>query len=114
MPARFKHNIFNLEDYLSPSRIAISPGRPPELCTNSLHNLRDEYESHAASFEPWSCFHERSKRRGMRMADCDGKSVTRGIACGKINLRENRVAICRIVEKHLRDAERTPARSAAS
>ena len=44
--------------------------------------------------------HECGNRCGMRVTDRDGKSVTRGIACRKINLRENRVAICRIIEKH--------------
>src|SRR5215469_3144818 len=67
---------------------------------NSLYNLGHEYESHSAGFEPRDCFHECGNRCRMRMADGDGKSVTRGIARGEINLRENRVAICRVVEKY--------------
>src|ERR1700739_3528772 len=80
--------------------------KPPRfllaLNANHLsHDIRYEYELNAARFKSWTNFTERGNRRGMRMAYCDGKSVTRGIARGKINLRENRVAICRVVEKHL-------------
>jgi hypothetical protein len=34
-----------------------------------MYNLRDKYESHAASLEPRSCLYERRNRRGVRMAD---------------------------------------------
>src|ERR1700746_4050106 len=79
--------------------------KPPRfllaLNANHLsHDIRYEYELNAARFKSWANFTERGNRRGMRMADCDGKSVTRGIACGKINLRENRLTIRHVVEKY--------------
>ena len=35
-----------------------------------------------ARFEAWYLFGERRNRRGMRMADCNGVAVARGIARG--------------------------------
>src|SRR4029077_1914704 len=66
-----------------------------------LHYLRDEYESHAASFEPRSCFHERSNRLGMRMANGNGKAVTGGVACSEIKLGKNCVTSRHVIEKYL-------------
>src|SRR5580700_6991474 len=69
--------------------------------TTLSHDIRYEYELNATRFKSWTSFTERGNRRGMRVTDCDSKSVTRGVASGKVKLRENRFAICRIVEKHL-------------
>src|SRR5580700_4320636 len=97
-----KHSIINFGRLLRlPPRCKLTRTSARGSHSNSLHNLRNEHESHAAGFDSWGRFHECGNRRGMRMADCDGKSVTRGIACGKINLRENHVAIRGVVEKHL-------------
>src|ERR1700746_2874468 len=71
-------------------------------CTRTTlpHDIRYEHELNAARFKSRTSFTKRGNRRGMRMADCDGKSATRGIACGKINLRENRLTIRHVVEKY--------------